>query len=303
MSEIEYIDEKDWPGVSEVFGIANPYQHLRDRPTRPISSNAPQRLKSAAMAAGQPLKRSSIEIHGTKEVGETRTAPASASPHRRGSPKITEQPRNSPRRESQELATSPRSSQTPPRSSIEIGAVGHYRSNSRSSPKETQQTITTSYVVAEEKDGGMYTTRPIQRPTVPTTESYNHGFTYGQPIPRPSTLRSARSPSVSTNDQIKLSDISRGFEGLSLSSTSSNRDSMTTVTSDGFTDYLSEESEAELQRQAEEKAAILRKTRAEEAEFNAARRGLQNIDLRTPAAWTISATRPQPYDPSAYAGR
>lgn len=41
--------------------------------------------------------------------------------------------------------------------------------------------------------------------------------------------------------------------------------------------------------------------RAEEAEFNAARRGLANIDLQTPIAW--APTQPQPYNPSAYARR
>jgi len=72
--------------------------------------------------------------------------------------------------------------------------------------------------------------------------------------------------------------------------------------SDGaFTDYLSDESEAELQRQAEVRAAQLRRLRAEEAEFAAAKRGLANIDLQTPVAW--SAMPAQPYNPSAYARR
>jgi len=89
---------------------------------------------------------------------------------------------------------------------------------------------------------------------------------------------------------------------MSLSTGASNRDSITTLMSDGaFTDYLSDESEAELQRQAELRAAQLRRLRAEEAELNAARRGLANIDLDTPVAW--NPTKPQPYDPSAYARR
>ena len=41
-----------------------------------------------------------------------------------------------------------------------------------------------------------------------------------------------------------------------------------TVTSDGgFTDYLSDESEAELQRQAEARAAVVAQNHAEELEF------------------------------------
>jgi len=59
-----------------------------------------------------------------------------------------------------------------------------------------------------------------------------------------------------------------------------------TVTSDGgFTDYLSDESEAELQRQAEAKAALLAQNQIEEMEFKAARQRLANVDLRPPKTW------------------
>ena len=59
-----------------------------------------------------------------------------------------------------------------------------------------------------------------------------------------------------------------------------------TVTSDGgFTDYLSDESEAELQRQAEVKAAIVAQNQAEEQEFKAARQQLADVDLRPPKSW------------------
>jgi hypothetical protein len=59
-----------------------------------------------------------------------------------------------------------------------------------------------------------------------------------------------------------------------------------TVTSDGgFTDYLSDESEAELQRQAEARAALLAQNHAEEQEFKAARQQLAHVDLRPPKSW------------------
>lgn len=58
------------------------------------------------------------------------------------------------------------------------------------------------------------------------------------------------------------------------------------MTSDGgFTDYLSDESDAELQRQAEVRAAQLEQNRVEEEEFRAARQQLTSIDLRPPQAW------------------
>ncbi|KIP12664.1 hypothetical protein PHLGIDRAFT_81075, partial [Phlebiopsis gigantea 11061_1 CR5-6] len=79
--------------------------------------------------------------------------------------------------------------------------------------------------------------------------------------------------------------------------------SETTVISDGgFTDYLSDESEAELQRQAEIKAALLAQAHSEEQEFRAARQQLVNVDLRPPKSWTAnvnSSPRTQNTAPNA----
>lgn len=75
--------------------------------------------------------------------------------------------------------------------------------------------------------------------------------------------------------------------GSSSASSDSGDGSETTVISDGgFTDYLSDESEAELQRQAEIRAAIIAQTQVEEQEFRAARQQLANVDLRPPKSWT-----------------
>jgi hypothetical protein len=61
-----------------------------------------------------------------------------------------------------------------------------------------------------------------------------------------------------------------------------------TVTSDGgFTDYLSDESEAELQRQAEARAALVAQNQAEEQEFRAARQQLAHVDLQPPKSWNL----------------
>jgi len=118
----------------------------------------------------------------------------------------------------------------------------------------------------------MFHTRPIPRPNAVAVPGSSHMIQ--QPgAGRQSSIRknstssgssgsswSSGSSVSSADPRLQLSDISRSLEGLSLSSTSSNRDSMTTVMSDGgFTDYLSDESEAELQRQAEEAAALLRR--------------------------------------------
>lgn len=68
-----------------------------------------------------------------------------------------------------------------------------------------------------------------------------------------------------------------------------------TVTSDGgFTDYLSDESDAELQRQAEARAVLAAQNQAEEAEFKAARQQLAHIGLRPPKSWDAGRLVPTP---------
>lgn len=92
-----------------------------------------------------------------------------------------------------------------------------------------------------------------------------------------------RPPAFSTARNSKKDD-----DGLSSASSSSGSSSMTdsTITSDGaFTDYLSDESEEELQRQAEAKAALVAQNQAEEMEFKAARQQLAHVDLRPPKTW------------------
>ena len=70
------------------------------------------------------------------------------------------------------------------------------------------------------------------------------------------------------------------------SSSSGSSSSETTIISDGgFTDYLSDESEAELQRQAEARAAVVAQNQMEELEFRAARQQLADVDLRPPKSW------------------
>lgn len=81
-------------------------------------------------------------------------------------------------------------------------------------------------------------------------------------------------------------DISGSSEGSSDSGSSRGSESDATVISDGaFTDYLSDESEAELQRQAEAKAALVAQNQAEEQEFKAARQQLVGVGLRPPKSW------------------
>lgn len=317
LGEMELIDDADWPVVSRRYGLPD-RSTLRDRPQRPVS------LSKAASRSGSSARRGSIEIPQKDERGNR----DSSSPHRRGSPRIADPSptEGSPRRGVAEPLVASNTGG--------IAANGPYRNMlnpiGRPSPSSSQQSISTSYIGIEEREPGMYHTRPIPRngQAMPAPPANGNGVIDEPNRARSSSIRrapaapstvsssssssgyaesnsgssSSSSAASSVADPRTLRDIHKDFDKMSLSSTSSNRESIITVTSDGaFTDYLSDESEAELQRQAEARAAQLRRLRAEEAEFNAARRALANIDLQTPIAW--NPTKPQPYNPSAYSGR
>ncbi|KAG8865284.1 hypothetical protein FRB96_000174 [Tulasnella sp. 330] len=288
---MDYIDEIDWPIVAKRYGMRNPYE-AKHLPQKPSSMSRSSIRSNASITRG-----SSVDL--PKEDKDVRNR-NSSSPNPRSSPRIQESVKGSPRREADDFAPA-------------NGPL--YRAPTR--PNSSQQSITTTYVVAEERPNGMYHTRRIPQnvaipPVVPAPEPQTIGRSSSlRPVKDDSSSSSSSSnssssvssaSSVSSNEPRSLSDINKGFAGMTLSSTGSNRDSITTLMSDGaFTDYLSDESEAELQRQAEVRAAQLRRLRAEEAEFNAARRGLADVGLDTPVAW--NPIKPQPYDPSAYARR
>jgi len=99
-----------------------------------------------------------------------------------------------------------------------------------------------------------------------------------RPTGRPSSFVIPRS-TKKEEDLSSASSSSGSSDGLGSMTDS-------TVTSDGgFTDYLSDESEAELQRQAEARAALFAQNQAEEQEFKAARQQLAHVDLRPPKSW------------------
>ena len=105
--------------------------------------------------------------------------------------------------------------------------------------------------------------------------------------PSTATLSRASERPSSTPTRKSLEGAMANMNISSASSDSSGSASETTVISDGgFTDYLSDESEAELQRQAELKAAQIAQNQMEEQEFKAARQQLAHVDLRPPKSWT-----------------
>ncbi|KAG8897603.1 hypothetical protein FRB99_008048 [Tulasnella sp. 403] len=114
----------------------------------------------------------------------------------------------------------------------------------------------------------------------------------------PDTRPTSTKASSSSDDLRSLAEISGDFEDLTPLPTSTRE---LAVSDSAFTDYISTESEAELQSQAEERATLLRRLRIEEAEFKAARRRLANVDLQTPVPWGTTSVRP--YKASTYTHR
>ncbi len=103
-----------------------------------------------------------------------------------------------------------------------------------------------------------------------------------RPVPAERLVETAVTRRGSTIEEAVVDKV----EKLSLSSSASSGSSGdSSETAGGFTDYLSDESEAELQRQAEAKAAIVAQNQMEELEFKAARQQLADVDLRPPKSW------------------
>ncbi|CUA69110.1 hypothetical protein RSOLAG22IIIB_03788 [Rhizoctonia solani] len=113
---------------------------------------------------------------------------------------------------------------------------------------------------------------------------------------RPPAMVSARGggvqpPPPAPADQLSLSSLSNALPVLRASgsamSDSGSESSNTTVGTDS-TDYLSDESEEELNRLAVARAMAIERQRVEDAEYESARRGLRDIDLTTPIQWGVN---------------
>lgn len=131
-----------------------------------------------------------------------------------------------------------------------------------------------------------------RKSTLSFDKNSNNGLTDGSLPPLDVSMSSL---SLSNTDPNSNPPVSNSTTTTPLSSASSDSsggsNSETTVISDGgFTDYLSDESEQELQRQAEARAEVLAQNHFEEQEFKKARLQLAHVDLRPPKSWTSSGS-------------
>ncbi|KAI9467216.1 hypothetical protein BJY52DRAFT_54065 [Lactarius psammicola] len=179
---------------------------------------------------------------------------------------------------------------SPLRRSIELERM----ESSRGAPRRSSVSKATSAIPKSFVD-----TSPILRRRASITESPSLTGTQlasiGRGLERRETISAGRPNTKKSSLDIDFSvlSISTGSSKSPISAHSDSSDSSSqsgssdgTITSDGaFTDYLSDESDVELQKQAEARAALLAQTHAEEQEFRAARQQLAHVDLRPPKSW------------------
>lgn len=327
-NEHRYIQAADWLAVSVVHlvpippDIKNILDNLTPR-SAPISA-APRGTTMPLMdrrnssntslnRTSPSSKTSSISIPSKGRSGGSPQLPQSnlSKPDTRGGAvpsslpngsALDQYPINQRRQSSLEQADksrSPPSRSSPSRKVIDLEGTLPRRSSSARRPTITAAGIPGS---PNKPTSGS----PIEAQTTPPASTRQFTSTSSptlihKPSPPSSRVSGSQPASISSRSQTKRPSLEVSMAGVTISSSASSsssgsggssRGSMTdsTVTSDGgFTDYLSDESEAELQRQAEVKAAIFAQNQAEEQEFKAARQQLAHVDLRPPKSWNPSS--------------
>ncbi|KAJ6599180.1 hypothetical protein DFH09DRAFT_1130358 [Mycena vulgaris] len=180
--------------------------------------------------------------------------------------------------ESEKIAGSSNSS--PSRKHLDLDSPIAPRRNSGARPPASPSV---SKVIADALSSGTHQRRRSLSSTQSSTST--------KVVPPPPASAKASPPArpVDPPRPPKKADAKTSSASSSSGSDSLGSQTESTITSDGgFTDYLSDESEAELQRQAEAKAALVAQNEAEELEFRAARQALANIGLRPPRSWAAT---------------
>ncbi|EIW61256.1 uncharacterized protein TRAVEDRAFT_44074 [Trametes versicolor FP-101664 SS1] len=327
--EYKFIGAADWPTVSLVHHIPIPpeIKAILDgitapRGASPLAATSPTgTVRSATVQAAAPVmsRRSSTNVasptrneaataKGTVAVKRSGGSPQQGSVSLSGSPRgaagdgamaslskaSTLEQHQSSRRSAMDVFAEKRpdpsntTQHSPGRKHTELSGSLIRRSSEQRRPSISASPPS---ALATKADA-----TPQRRRTAPSTPNAPAAATLPQPIrpvERPAPEPKRGSPLEEAVEKMSLS---------SASSSSSGSSSETTVISDGgFTDYLSDESEAELQRQAEAKAAVQAQNQLEELEFKAARQQLAHVDLRPPKSWRtdIHSSTPRSQVPAA----
>ncbi|KAG6837540.1 hypothetical protein H0H93_007721 [Arthromyces matolae] len=226
----------------------------RTNSPKQTTNNLSRSSSSVAVSSSVPNSSTMEQLHAQRRKSAERqgTQSSNSSPKRNN----VDLDSSTPSRRNSSAQKVP--SVSPPAPSVSISKIsveGRSPSNQSSIRQSRRPSVSNSKESTPVKSSPPLATRTVERPTSLTT-----------------------APRLTKKD-----NISRASSSSSSDGTGSMTDN--TITSDGFTDYLSDESEAELQRQAEARAALLAQNQAEELEFKAARLQLANIDLRPPKSW------------------
>lgn len=328
--EHKLVPAADWLAVSSVHNIPIPpeIKALLDRvvatrspplhsqsintPRSPNSPPAPSMERKNSGSSGGTVKATIVPI---------RTAPMGIPPKSRsnGSPKQTVSSLTGSLSRNMGLHISSSPSQMEPRENYRHGekrseqahsspgskskeldgSVGRRGSARRPSVSAALQTPTMAKPLLPEESP--HPTLRRRASTANTTAAANKSPS----PPTRSTEISSNTASLSRRPQNhRRASLSEVFTGMKVTrkgpnsassesggSASSGSLSESTVTSEGFTDYLSDDSEAEIQRQAEIKAAQIAQNQMEELEFKTARLQLANVDLRPPKSWNPTSAK------------
>ncbi|KAI6106236.1 hypothetical protein EDD16DRAFT_1823306 [Pisolithus croceorrhizus] len=293
--EQRFVQAADWPTVSIVHNIPMPPE------IKSILDNLASR--------GSPLPgmTSSSRSQGTQAIVPSLDRRNSGnSPTSRANPSPKTQPVSIPSRGTRSggspIQQSSSLTGTTPRAAGPLSSSTNiHPDHSSISRRQTytegsaEKLRTPSVRRATDADGSLSRRSTSVRPSLSTVApSFSSSRSFGDcspprhPLPYPpaSSDRILSSRRSALESVMAALDISSSSERNSDSGSSRGSESDATVISDGaFTDYLSDESEAELQRQAEAKAALVAQNQAEEQEFKAARQQLVGVGLRPPKSW------------------
>ncbi|GLB33698.1 hypothetical protein LshimejAT787_0105820 [Lyophyllum shimeji] len=274
------------PGVGRNSGLTATVPQAE----RKSNSSSPSRSsslsgKQSSSVTGKPRTGSPKQIHASPGGHLSRSSSAVAVSSSVPTASTMEQLQNQRRRSAERRTEGPHSlHSSPKRRNVDLEVSVPPRRNGSASKGPPVTPASTSVSVSKVVADGRSPTQQASVHRRSTVSNSNITSVKGSPSPpnarpveRPISLVIPRS---TKKDELSSASSSSG----SSDGTGSLTDS--TVTSDGgFTDYLSDESEAELQRQAEARAALLAQNQAEELEFKAARQQLAHIDLRPPKSW------------------
>ncbi|KAF7983890.1 hypothetical protein HWV62_18246 [Athelia sp. TMB] len=327
-NEQRLISPADWPAVSIIHSVPippdikivldsltqgklpgspmgapqrNPIMPLMDRRNSsttslnrisPSSKNPPMTIPSKGRSGGSPQLPSSNLMKPDKTSGMAPSSFTNVSP-------LDQRPITSRRQsiDQGEKARSPSSRNSPSRKPSDLEGSLPRRSSSSRRP-----TITAATAPSSLNKGSISSPTDVPGSPPPLRHRASTSSPTLNSKPSPPNSRTGQSATIASRSQTRRPSLEVAMAAVNISSASSSsgssdggssRGSMSdsTVTSDGgFTDYLSDESEAELQRQAEVKAAIFAQNQAEEQEFKAARQQLAHVDLRPPKSWNPTSS-------------